>query len=373
MSHRFLQIVLALVIIAALVGGGLYLKISTFRSKDRSPEVSGAATATSTGSDVASFGPPAAEATETASATLWLGLKNSDDQGTAFDIRVELRRNDQLIAAGETLCVTGLTRNSDKARSVSIPIQTLSTPTPTPGDLLALTVSARIGTGASGQRCPGHGSATGLRLYYDSPARNSSFRSSLTPEPTITYSLHGVAAALPADIAPPTNRTSMQRDSAGLSIGNGNAWKLVGTWIVVPPDPGEAGKATLAGTDSDGDGLRDDVQRYIALTYPDSAKARLASATYAVAAGTFMVSGDDPVLANESAAALRRAIDCLFALWPDDAAGILTALQPQILNTSPRIRADLHTQSLLDVTTLSAPSPHNPKSSCDFNPDILPN
>lgn len=35
----------------------------------------------------------------------------------------------------------------------------------------------------------------------------------------------------------------------------------------LPPDPGEAGKATLAGIDSDGDGIRDDVQRYVELTY----------------------------------------------------------------------------------------------------------
>ena len=37
----------------------------------------------------------------------------------------------------------------------------------------------------------------------------------------------------------------------------------------LPPDPGEAGKATLEGIDSDRDGVRDDVQRYIHLTYPD--------------------------------------------------------------------------------------------------------
>ena len=38
---------------------------------------------------------------------------------------------------------------------------------------------------------------------------------------------------------------------------------------VLPPDPGEAGKATLEGIDSDRDGVRDDVQRYIHLTYPN--------------------------------------------------------------------------------------------------------
>lgn len=37
----------------------------------------------------------------------------------------------------------------------------------------------------------------------------------------------------------------------------------------LPPDPGKAGKKTLMGIDSDSDGLRDDIQRYIYLTYPD--------------------------------------------------------------------------------------------------------
>jgi hypothetical protein len=35
----------------------------------------------------------------------------------------------------------------------------------------------------------------------------------------------------------------------------------------VPPDPGEAGKQTLEGIDSDNDGVHDDVQRWIVLTY----------------------------------------------------------------------------------------------------------
>jgi hypothetical protein len=35
--------------------------------------------------------------------------------------------------------------------------------------------------------------------------------------------------------------------------------------IPLPPDPGDAGKATLAGIDSDGDGVRDDVERVIGL------------------------------------------------------------------------------------------------------------
>ncbi len=37
----------------------------------------------------------------------------------------------------------------------------------------------------------------------------------------------------------------------------------------LPPDPGDAGKETVAGIDADNDGVRDDIQRWIMLTYPD--------------------------------------------------------------------------------------------------------
>ena len=50
--------------------------------------------------------------------------------------------------------------------------------------------------------------------------------------------------------------------------------------VVLPPDPGAAGKTTLQGVDSDGDGVRDDVQRYIALTYPNSEKTRATLTQY---------------------------------------------------------------------------------------------
>lgn len=43
----------------------------------------------------------------------------------------------------------------------------------------------------------------------------------------------------------------------------------------LPPDPGEAGKATLEGIDSDHDGLRDDVQREVFFLAPDSERLRM--------------------------------------------------------------------------------------------------
>jgi hypothetical protein len=47
---------------------------------------------------------------------VWLGLKNSDDIGTRFDLRAEVYRNGVLVATGETDCITGVTRNAAQAK-----------------------------------------------------------------------------------------------------------------------------------------------------------------------------------------------------------------------------------------------------------------
>lgn len=44
--------------------------------------------------------------------------------------------------------------------------------------------------------------------------------------------------------------------------------------VVLPPDPGEAGKATLAGIDSNNDGVRDDLEREIVYMYPKNEEVR---------------------------------------------------------------------------------------------------
>jgi hypothetical protein len=44
--------------------------------------------------------------------------------------------------------------------------------------------------------------------------------------------------------------------------------------ITLPPDPGEAGKATLAGIDSNHDGVRDDLEREIVYMYPQNEQVR---------------------------------------------------------------------------------------------------
>jgi probable HAF family extracellular repeat protein len=117
---------------------------------------------------------PTAGSTETftgpAHLRAWLGLVNSDDQGTRFDLRVEVLKNNVPIASGETRCITGLTRNPAQAREVRVPFS-LSNAQFGPADQLALRVSARIGTNGSGALCGGHTNAVGLRLDFDAVNR----------------------------------------------------------------------------------------------------------------------------------------------------------------------------------------------------------
>jgi hypothetical protein len=99
---------------------------------------------------------------------VWSGLRNSDDQGATFDLRAEVRIGGAVDASGEANCVRELTRSPARAQVVTIKLGLQTPPDSVKGDL-ALTISARIGTGA----CSGHASATGLRLYYGSGLRDS--------------------------------------------------------------------------------------------------------------------------------------------------------------------------------------------------------
>ena len=105
---------------------------------------------------------------------VWAGLKNSDDIGTRFALRAEIWKNGvDLVAAGETACVQGLTRDPAAARDARVPLNVFS-PVAFDGetDVLSLRVFTRIGTGCPGT---GHASASGLRLYFDSVRTPSGF------------------------------------------------------------------------------------------------------------------------------------------------------------------------------------------------------
>ena len=91
-------------------------------------------------------------------ATLWIGLKNSDDQGTQFDLRTEVYVGTTLVSAGETRCITSVTRNASLAKEVSVPFGPVAAERVRHG--LAPKVLTRIGTNPDGTKCSGPGGAT---------------------------------------------------------------------------------------------------------------------------------------------------------------------------------------------------------------------
>jgi hypothetical protein len=141
----------------------------------------------------------------------------------------------------------------------------------------------------------------------------------------------------------------------------------------LPADPGEAGKATLEGIDSDGDGLRDDVQRFIALSQPSSVRIRAALTQEAVALQRALLDSASETESAEHARAIDHAIECQFFVVPGDgAAGLAAELESEVVNTEARLAAYLAFQAHLTGKVFPAP-PHRLRHvSCAFDPDVLP-
>ena len=170
------------------------------------------------------------------SATVWLGLKNSDDQGTQFDLRTEAYVNGVLIAAGETRCITGLTRNANQAKEVVVDLAAVAGSELELGDELSLRVLTRIGTNPDDTKCSGpggsHNNAAGLRLYYGAVSRPSRLSAEVPPAALGNYYLKAGAVL---DAAAPTATNAIFKDSASVKFAGGNAWKDVGAWSLVHP------------------------------------------------------------------------------------------------------------------------------------------
>jgi hypothetical protein len=172
-------------------------------------------------------------------ATLWVGLKNSNDQGTQFDLRTEVYKGATLVAAGETRCITGVTRNPSKAKEVNV-FDPVANAGFAPGDMLSLKVLTRIGTNPDNTKCAGpggsHNNAVGLRLYYDAVSRPSRIGAEITPDPDVTdFFLHSEGADFFLDDTAPTATAAKFKDSAGVNFAGGNPWKEIGTWSMELP------------------------------------------------------------------------------------------------------------------------------------------
>jgi len=146
----------------------------------------------------------------------------------------------------------------------------------------------------------------------------------------------------------------------------------------LPPDPGAAGKATLAGIDSDNDGVRDDVQRWIALTYPNSQKTRAALRQDAKAMQVIILNASNPAIARANSIAEGRASDCIRFVRRQVLGTIVTdtyqinrEMEAVFLNTAARSRAWLQADHYLSGMMFNVPI--DLSASCNFNANTMPN
>ena len=186
---------------------------------------------------------------------VWLGLKNSDDQGTRFDLLAEVVHNGAVVSAGLTRCITGLTRNANQAKDVTVSFGAFAPlPVTVPPDTVVLRIWTRIGTNSDNSFCGGHSNAVGLRLYFDATHRAARFgatvggavpspitllpnpmsvavgnsgtlTATLSPSPAAPGSLTVVSAApgiasVPASVPYAAGQTSVAIPVQGVAVGN---------------------------------------------------------------------------------------------------------------------------------------------------------
>ncbi|WP_241291264.1 hypothetical protein [Burkholderia stabilis] len=98
---------------------------------------------------------------------------------------------------------------------------------------------------------------------------------------------------------------------------------------------------TIGGIDSDGDGVRDDVRKYIDDQYPDPIQ-RAAMLRYAAAQRDFMMRGESRASAVDGLTRVFRSLECLRQLmgqWGSDQSQVVFAM---MLNTKERWIANGH-------------------------------
>ena len=144
----------------------------------------------------------------------------------------------------------------------------------------------------------------------------------------------------------------------------------------LPPDPGEAGKATIEGIDLNGNGVRDDIERWIAFNYPGSEKTRTALAQQAMAVQDSLIVGrnKDAPLALQTDNKAADANACL--IYVIGSVNQQIALSKTLLATSLNTRA--RSLAYLDFGDLLAGeillgARKDKKSGCYFDPDAMGN
>ena len=162
-----------------------------------------------------------AQLTGLSPAQMWIGVKNSNDVGTNFDLKAEVFKNTVLIGSGQVANVSGGPGFGHAVnRSIGLALTSGST-TFGSGDKLSFRLSVRIA--AAGQHS---GTA---RLWFNDTQANSLFDAKINGTDTNYYLRDGfVLGTSPAPVTSTSKKTIAV--FADRLVG-GNPWKSFGTWV----------------------------------------------------------------------------------------------------------------------------------------------
>lgn len=147
----------------------------------------------------------------------------------------------------------------------------------------------------------------------------------------------------------------------------------------LPPDPGEAGKITLEGIDSDNDGVRDDVQRWIVLRYPNSEKSRTAFKQVSIDFQSTLLTANDKEGSIEATRKFLRSRECVYHVLDANPSNLsqikldLDQLRSVVLNTKLRSDAHMLSDKNFSGQVYRLLPVGGKKDACKFDVDSLPN
>jgi hypothetical protein len=152
-------------------------------------------------------------------ANVWVGLKNSDDVGTKFDLLAEAIMNGVLIGSGELDGVAGGSSGFNNAVNRTINLALFSPVDVGSGDTLSIKLSVRIAANS------GHRSGT-ARLWFNDAAATSHFGATIGSVTNDYFLLNAFALGATAGPGPKKTIDVFVDRAVG-----GNPFKPFGTWI----------------------------------------------------------------------------------------------------------------------------------------------
>jgi probable HAF family extracellular repeat protein len=159
--------------------------------------------------------------TDLGSAKVWIGLKNSDDVGTKFDLLAEVYQNNTLVGSGHLDKVNGGSSGFNNAKLNTIPLTLFASVDWSPDSTLRIKLYIR-------NTCYGntHNSGT-ARLWYNDASANSQFDATINDVSQNYFFQNAFALGVTPGPGP--------KKTIDLAVGAPcSPYKLFGTWSIVP-------------------------------------------------------------------------------------------------------------------------------------------